>query len=236
MISKKCLTTLSLYLLIVICFPVNAQIDPGIYISDVDNVRHELKITDGYLTHSVFESTPAKFIKTTGGFYTVENGTLNIKLEFNSNFENDGQKELSIPFSMDKGQLTLKGDSPLVFIQSEPMKQELDGQWLFATRGPDTGQERRGDENPRKTLKYLQGGRFQWIAYNTETFKFHGTGGGSFSSQDGIYIEKIEYFSRDDSRVGAELKFNYELKDGDWHHKGKNSRGEPMYEIWALRK
>ncbi|MFH6602780.1 hypothetical protein ACEZ3G_04775 [Maribacter algicola] len=236
MTSKKYFTTLTLCSLIVFCLSLNAQIDPGVYISDVDNVRHELKITDGYMTHSVYETSPAKFIKTTGGFYTVQNGSLDIKLEFNSNFENDGQKELSIPFAMEKGQLTLKGDSPLVFTQSKHVKQELDGQWLFATRGPDTGQERRGDENARKTLKYLQDGRFQWIAYNTETFKFHGTGGGSFSSQDGAYIEKIEYFSRDDSRVGAELKFDYELKDGDWHHRGKNSKGEPMYEIWALRK
>ena len=212
-----------------------AQINPGVYISDVEDVRHELKIDNGYLIHSTYKSSPAKFIKTLGGFYTIENGALNVKLEFNSDYETDGLKKLTIPFSVENDALTLKTDSPMVFMQVESMPQDLDGQWLFATRGPDEGQERRGEDNARKTLKFLQDNRFQWIAYHTETFKFSGTGGGSFSSKDGVYIEKIDFFSRDDSRVGAELKFNYELKKGDWHHTGKNSKGEPMYEIWARR-
>ena len=52
---------------------------------------------------------------------------------------------------------------------------------------------------------------------------------------DRTYTEVIQFFSRDDSRVGAELDFQYERQGNDWHHQGKNSRGEPMYEIWALR-
>lgn len=214
---------------------INAQISPGVYISDLDNVRHELKMTDNYMIHTIYEKSPARFIKTTGGFYSADNSVLDVKLEFNSNHEADGITNLNLPFELQDGQLVLGTSPKLTFSQVESLEQELDGQWLFATRGPDTGQERRGDESPRKTLKYLQDNRFQWIAYNTETFKFSGTGGGSFSSEDGVYIEKIEFFSRDDSRVGAELKFNYELKNSDWHHKGKNSKGEPMYEIWARR-
>ena len=90
-------------------------------------------------------------------------------------------------------------------------------------------------EKPRKTLKFLLDGRFQWIAYNTDSFEFHGTGGGAYTSENGIYTENIGYFSRDNTRVGATLEFNYELKGNDWHHTGKNSKGEPMYEIWAKR-
>lgn len=216
-------------------YNMNAQIAAGIYISDVDEVRHELKITDDYFIHSVYSEAPAKFIKTVGGFYTLEDNTLNVKLEFNSNYENDGITELSIPILREGDKLIFKTEPELVFLQMESLAQDLDGAWLFATRGPDEGQERRGEENPRKTLKFLKDGRFQWIAYHTETMKFSGTGGGVFTSQNGIYSEKIEYFSRDDSRVGATLKFNYELKNGDWHHTGNNSKGEPMYEIWAKR-
>lgn len=212
-----------------------SQINPGIYISDFDNVRHELKMTNDYMIHTIYEKDPARFIKAVGGFYEVDGSELKVKLEFNSNHEADGITSLNIPFVLQDGQLVLGTSPKLSFSHIESMEQELDGQWLFATRGPDTGQERRGDENPRKTLKYLQDNRFQWIAYHTETFKFSGTGGGSFSSENGVYIEKIEFFSRDDSRVGATLTFEYELKDGDWHHKGKNSKGEPMYEIWSRR-
>ena len=225
-----------LLMTMIFCLKGSGQINPGVYISDLDNVRHELKISDNYFIHTIYEQAPARFIKTVGGFYSLNNNLLKVVLEFNSNHEGDSQEKLDLPFAVEGDKLVLGTSPKLNFSQVEELQQDLDGQWLFATRGPDSGQERRGDENPRKTLKYLQDNRFQWIAYNTETFKFHGTGGGSFSSDDGVYVEKIEFFSRDDSRVGAELKFEYELKGDDWHHKGKNSKGEPMYEIWSRRK
>ncbi len=213
-----------------------AQIKQGVYISDEGNLRHELKLSEAYIIHSVYEKSPAKFIKTVGGFYTTNDTALQIKLEFNSEYQKDSLKNLAIPMRLDGNNLVLGGASERVFELQNANSQDLDGQWLFATRGPDQGQKRRGEANARKTLKFLIDGHFQWIAYHTETFKFSGTGGGSYSAQDGVYTENIEFFSRDDSRVGATLKFNYETKGNDWHHTGKNSKGEPMYEIWGKRK
>ena len=47
--------------------------------------------------------------------------------------------------------------------------------------------ERRRDTNqPRKTMKILVDGYFQWIAFNTNTFSFMGTGGGRYTAEDGI--------------------------------------------------
>ena len=37
---------------------------------------------------------------------------------------------------------------------------------------------------PRKTMKILIDGFFQWIAFNTETFKFSGSGGGEYETLD----------------------------------------------------
>ncbi len=218
----------------------NAQIQPDVYISDADNIRHELKIDNDYMVYTEYQQSPPKFIRTLGGFPKVEEAAgkrLVVLLEFNSNYEKDSLRMLGIPIEIDGKNLILDWTSKLTFapLPAPKKSQDLDGAWLFATRGPDEGQERRGDENPRKTLKFLQNGRFQWIAYNTDTFEFFGTGGGSFSSEDGKYIENIDFFSRDDSRVGATLEFDYELNDGDWHHTGKNSKGEPLYEIWAPR-
>ena len=213
----------------------NAQIAAGVYLSDQDNTQHELKIDKGYLTYSVYKLDPAEFIKTVGGFYTSDEEMLKVQLEFNSDFEKDGIRALEMPFSMDGDNIIVHMEDAITFQKKESLNQALDGQWLFATRGPDTGQERRGDENPRKTLKFLMDGRFQWIAYQTETMAFSGTGGGSFTSVDGVYTENIEFFSRDNERVGASLEFNYEIKGDDWHHTGNNSRGEPMYEIWSRR-
>lgn len=78
-------------------------------------------------------------------------------------------------------------------------------------------------------------GRFQWIAFDVDSFGFMGTGGGNYSSTEGKYTEQVEYFSRDNKRAGATLKFIYTLNEDDWHHIGNNSRGEPMYEIWMRR-
>lgn len=216
-----------------------AQIPTNVYFfheqSDGKTVHHELKINGNYLIQNIYETNPNKFIRTIGGYFTVHQDTLKVDLEFNSNYEKDSITEIAFPYTFEGDTLTLYTEPQQVYVATEHIDQELDGHWLFATRGPDNGQERRDDTNARKTLKVLQDNTFQWIAYHTETMKFSGTGGGYFSSEDGEYIEKIQFFSRDDSRVGAELKFNYELKDGDWHHTGKNSKGEPMYEIWARR-
>ena len=43
-------------------------------------------------------------------------------------------------------------------------------------------------------MKILTGSRFQWIAYNTETKQFFGTGGGSYTAKNGVYTENIEFF------------------------------------------
>tara|TARA_A100000164_G_scaffold2522_1_gene2165 strand:+ start:3057 stop:3212 length:156 start_codon:yes stop_codon:yes gene_type:complete len=48
-------------------------------------------------------------------------------------------------------------------------------------------------------------------------------------------MESIQYFSRDDSRVGVELDFNYEIKNKDWYHAGLSSKGKPINEVWSIR-
>lgn len=216
-----------------------AQIPKGVYTSEIikDNTStiHEIKADDSYIVYTVYMTSPADFKYTLGGFYSLENGVINISLEFNSNYKSDGLKKIEWPIEVSDSNLILKQKKPLVFTKLPKESQALDGKWLFATRGPDEGQERRGEKQARKTMKFLIDGHFQWIAYQTETFKFSGTGGGSFSSKDGQYLENITFFSRDNNRVGATLDFSYEVKDSDWHHKGKNSKGEPMYEIWSLR-
>jgi len=216
--------------------PALGQVTSGVYVAQEEKdgkfIEHKLAVADNYLIHTSYEKSPANFISAVGGYYETEGEKLKLKLEFNSSFKNDSIKQLDIPFKMEKENLVF---NTIKFAKESTDEQDLDGQWLFATRGPDTGQERRGDSNARKTLKFLMDGHFQWIAYHTESFRFSGTGGGSFSSKDGKYIENIEFFSRDNARVGAQLEFSFEIDDKDWHHKGKNSKGEPMYEIWSRR-
>ena len=52
-------------------------------------------------------------------------------------------------------------------------------------------------------MKILSGTRFQWIAYHIGTKVFSGSGGGTYTSEQGKYTETIDFFSRDNDRVGA---------------------------------
>ena len=111
----------------------------------------------------------------------------------------------------------------------------LQGKWLMAGRVTDDGERRRDLTRSRKTMKFLIDGYFQWIAFDTSSFRFSGSGGGEYETIDGKYKEKISYFSRDNNRVGIELIFDYKLKGFDWYHKGLSSKGDPFHEIWTRR-
>ena len=113
---------------------------------------------------------------------------------------------------------------------------KLNGAWLMSGRIRDGKTQLRDINRPRKTMKILSGTRFQWIAYNTETKKFMGTGGGTYTTKNEEYIENIKFFSRNDSKAGLSLKFSYELMHGKWHHSGLSSKGDPIHEIWSIRK
>ncbi|MGA1545625.1 MAG: hypothetical protein ACO349_01610 [Flavobacteriaceae bacterium] len=186
------------------------------------SIIHRLMLDENYLVETQFSSQPAEFILTRGGFYSEKEGVFEVELEFNSNYESDGQKQLKI-----------SKDSTWEEVSKERL--DLNGKWLMAGRMTDEGERRRDTTGPRKTMKFLNNGYFQWIAFNTESFQFFGSGGGFYTTDQGNYTEHIEFFSRDNKSVGRILPFQYSLKGTDWHHQGKSSKGVPMHEIWAKR-
>ncbi|MDA9843384.1 hypothetical protein N9C47_00845 [Flavobacteriaceae bacterium] len=185
-------------------------------------VTHRILMDQSYLVETQFVSDPPEFILTRGGFYSKEGEAFIVNFEFNSNFEKDGIKQLVMNRSKD-------------WTKTSKKTMDLNGKWLMAGRMTEQGQQRRDISRPRKTMKFLLDGYFQWIAFNTETLDFFGSGGGYYTTENGKYTEHIEYFSRDNSRVGAVLPFEYSLKGSDWHHQGFSSKGDPMHEIWSLR-
>ncbi len=111
---------------------------------------------------------------------------------------------------------------------------KLAGAWLITGRYQN-GELSERTPGVRRTMKILSGTKFQWIAFNVETKEFFGTGGGTYTTKDGKYTEDIEFFSRDNSRVGASLQFDFKLENGKWRHSGKSSKGEPLDEVWTKR-
>jgi len=60
------------------------------------SIIHRLMLDENYLVETQFSSQPAEFILTRGGFYSEKEGVFEVELEFNSNYESDGQKQLKI--------------------------------------------------------------------------------------------------------------------------------------------
>jgi hypothetical protein len=184
----------------------------------------------------VYNVKENKFLGTCGGTWKVEGNMFVEVHEFNTMKAEIIGKELRNKIEISDGKLIFKmkeGDEEWTRIDDGgPGK--LAGAWVITGRVND-GQVRKMTPGARKTIKILSGTRFQWVAYNSETKEFFGTGAGRYTTENGKYVETIDVFSRDNSRAGMKLEFNFSIEDGDWHHNGLSSKGEPVNEIWTKR-
>ena len=196
-------------------------------------VKHVLTFAGSFFTEATFTNDSGKFLSTKGGSLQMDNNNLEFRYEFNTEDQDMVGSVLPISFELNDGKLQIQNTVWSKIDDGSPG--DLAGAWLISGRQRDGEIVKRDTSGPRKTMKILSGTRFQWIAYNTATKEFMGTGGGTYTTVNGKYAENIGFFSRDDSRVGASLEFNYELKDGDWHHSGLSSKGQPIYEVWSKR-
>lgn len=202
---------------------------------DGDKLKSVVVFADGYQVLTTYDATTGTFIHSNGGTWKLDGDIITEKVEFNTDAAERVGTESSFKIDLTDATLSI-ADTDMQFKRLDhgaPGK--LQGAWLMSGRVRDGETQSRDTSGPRKTMKILSGTLFQWIAYNTETKQFMGTGGGTYTTIDGKYTENINFFSRDDSRVGANLEFNYELKDGKWHHSGFSSKGDPLYEIWSMR-
>ncbi len=190
-------------------------------------------IEDGYFVMTAYNQESKQFIATLGGSYAADGADFTVRYEFDSSTPANVGKESPMPYHLDGSLLVFNNDK--VWQRVDDGSGPLAGAWQITGRKEDGEMKRRESNGPRRTMKILSGSRFQWIAYNTETAEFMGTGGGSYSSDEDLYIEKIEFFSRDPERVGSQLSFDYKIRNNEWHHSGLSSKDEPIYETWGHR-
>ena len=148
-----------------------------------------LIITEKHFAETTYDFKNKKFISTAGGSWSIQNGRFTKLYEFSS-----AQPELvgqQLSFAIDRkttGKLAVTDEvkklkKDFSFIDNgSPGK--LAGAWLI------TGRMQGDNMQPitpgaRRTMKILSGTRFQWIAYNTDTKEFFGTGGGTYSTENG---------------------------------------------------
>lgn len=208
----------------------------GGWTSESGDERTTRIFTEKYFSRAIFNPKTNDFIGTAGGTWILQGGNLVEFYEFHTlNPELIG-KEARFPVEVGDDSFTLGsgGEKTRVTRIDDGTPGKLAGAWVITGRYRD-GDMHRMTPGVRKTMKILSGKYFQWIAYNTETKEFSGTGGGTYTTVDGKYTEHIEFFSRDKTRVGASLGFDFALEDGQWQHKGLSSRGDPIDEIWTRR-
>lgn len=195
--------------------------------------NHLLFVQDGYFSWTETNSNK-EFVNTMGGRVTVSDNYLNLKIEFNAEDRYMVGDSYSVRYKLTGDDLEIQHPEGynMDWVRIEEEDQGLAGLWRITGRETD-GKMNEIGRSPRVTYKLLTPGHFQWMAINTSTGEFFGTGGGTYTFQNGKYTEHIGFFSRDNSRVGMSLSFDGELKDGQWHHSGKSSVGDPIYEIWS---
>ncbi len=176
------------------------------------------------------------FIGTEGGSWKIQGNEITFQTEFNTAAPKKAGQPGVWTFELKETALVLAtSDTKRVFQRTDDgTPGALAGAWLITGRMTDKGMQQI-TPGARKTMKILSGTRFQWIAYNSETKEFFGTGGGTYTTENGKYTETIEFFSRDSTRVGMQLSFDFSLPDGNWRHQGKSSKGDPIDEVWSLR-
>jgi hypothetical protein len=190
---------------------------------------------DGYQVLTTYNATTGKFIHSNGGTWKLEGDMMTEKVEFHTDNAERVGAEVSFKVVITDTVIEIVGRDMKLKRIDKGIPGKLQGAWLMSGRIREGETQLRDTSGPRKTMKLLSGTRFQWIAYNTETKQFMGSGGGTYTTINGEYTENLEFFSKDDSKAGLSLKFKYELIDGNWHHSGLSSNGDPLHEIWSIR-
>ncbi len=208
----------------------------GAWNAKSESTDHVLVFKDGYFSYSTYDKANKKFIRTWGGTFSEAGGQVHANIEFDTESKDNvgGHKHFAASVS---GNI-LKFDAGAgvgSWTKVDDGNTNLAGNWRITGRMRD-GAIQPIEKSKRKTVKILSSTRFQWMAINTETKEFFGTGGGTYTFTNGKYTENIEFFSRDSSRVGASLNFNGSVSHKVWTHKGLSSRGEPIHEEWTREK
>ena len=215
-----------------------SQTPAGAWQKQTDSTTETMIIADGNFMKGAYTTEGNRFVSASGGIMKIMPEELEMEVEFdNKNTAEVGSMHLiSYRVTANQLQLTHHNEKETWVRVDDGKPGVLFGAWLFSGRKANAVDSITAYvPGVRKTMKILSGNRFQWAAFNTETKAFLGTGGGTYTAENGVYSENIAFFSRDDTRVGAKLSFDLSLSKPHWYHSGQSSKGDPIFERWTLR-
>ncbi|TLU89594.1 hypothetical protein [Dyadobacter sediminis] len=193
-----------------------------------------LIVADNYLSIASYSVGNKYFERAEGGPFTMSGDKMTYTPEFNSADTAKVGIPVEFTVTVKSGILTLRYEEAMVWMRvDDAASAPMAGAWHITERAAEGGElVKIHQEGTRKTLKLLSATRFQWFAIDPAVKGFYATGGGTYKIQDGKYTENIQFFSKDNNRVGSSLKFDHKLENGRWDHSGKSSDGKPVHEIW----
>ena len=229
-----------LVIIILISVSTNAQNITGSwerihFSNDGKELKSIVIFTESHQSISIIENKTGKLIHSNGGTWSLDGNTMTEVVEFDTDNPERVGSSVVFDIELNNDYLKIVGSDRKFSRNDDGSPGKLNGAWLMSSRFRNGVMQVRETNRPRKTMKILSGTRFQWIAYDTSKKTFIATGGGTYTTKNGVYTENIEFFSRDISRVGMKLEFEYSLKDGNWNHKGFSSRRKAINEIWTKR-
>lgn len=199
----------------------------------IDNAMRTMIVMDGYYAQAQFDSAQRVFEGAFGGPFTLANGIVRGKVDFNSIDPSQIGSDFSLPLTLEGDRLVIgAGDEKETWTRLDTGKAALAGTWRLSGRETN-GKMNEVAASPRRMLKLVSEKRYHWITFDVVTQTFVGSGGGTYTFTDGKYVENIEFFAGNASRVGMALPFTGEIKDGKWHHRGQSSAGDALYQVWT---
>lgn len=203
---------------------------------EMEDVKTVMIVADNYLVATTY-TLKGRYIGLSIQKWSRKDLMVDLEVEYDSDFPEDPGYKTQIELEFWADRLTFKGSSTMIWTRiDEGASEELAGTWRLKGRVKDGMTESIDTGDARKTLKMLSGTRFQSIEYNSQSGELYGTTAGTYTAISAKYIENIEVYSRDISKVGVSLGFDYQIASGDWTYSGQSMEGELINEMWAVER
>lgn len=205
------------------------EILQGAYQTNVGDTSYLALFINGYSSFITYDKN--SYYATWGGTFQLQGQDLRITVDYDQTNPNRIGTTLIFPKAVLEKSIHINA---LRYAKQAAHPQDLDGLWQISAR-QEADQLVQIPQRSRQTLKILVSGYFQWIAIDPEAKGFYGTGGGRYSFDGQNYTEQIDFFSRDNSRIGTQLSFQGKRDGNQWQHSGLSSKGAKLFEIWTLK-
>ena len=206
-------------------------------------VNHEVikLFSNSYFTSASYYKNSGEFIEAQGGIYVLDMLSYKEHVQIDSKEPEHSGTTIEYKATLKEDRLTLTnlhtGVTELWQKFDDANNYEMSFCWrIHQKKDESEGDWRTIEYAPRKTLKMLTNSRYQVLALNSETGKFVGSSGGTWTKKGDAYTENIEFFSKDKKNAGRTLKFIRSYEKGIWLHTGKETRGGLMMEKWVRYK